>query len=233
MTHEYSVTGIKCEGCIEKVKSALLSIPGISDVNINGEKASITMKNHIMTKDMNAVLTKAGNYSLEETASVMPHEKEKYDYYPLILIAIYLVAIVLVSQFARGKFVVSDMMSIFMAGFFLTFSFFKLLDLKGFAYAYSSYDIIAKHFLVYGYIYPFIELSLGIAYLVNFNPLITNIVTFKVMIISSIGVIQSLLQKRAVKCACLGTIFNLPTSSITLIEDALMAVMALIMIIIL
>jgi hypothetical protein len=47
-------------------------------------------------------------------------------------------------------------MQIFMAGFFLTFSFFKLLNLKGFAESYAMYDVIAKRIPVWGYIYAFI-----------------------------------------------------------------------------
>jgi len=41
-------------------------------------------------------------------------------------------------------------MNHFMAGFFLVFSFFKLLNLKGFAESYSMYDIVAKHWNGWG-----------------------------------------------------------------------------------
>ena len=122
-------------------------------------------------------------------------------------------------------------MQYFMAGFFITFSFFKLLDLKGFAESYAMYDILAKKLPVYGYIYPFIELLLGIAYLSSFNMLITNAVTVVVMGFSSIGVIQSVLNKKRIQCACLGAVFNLPMSTVTIIEDLLMIVMAFVMII--
>lgn len=44
--------------------------------------------------------------------------------------------------------------------------------------------------------------------------------------ISIIGVIQSVLQKRKIKCVCLGTGFNLPMSTVTIIEDGLMIAMA-------
>jgi hypothetical protein len=72
--------------------------------------------------------------------------------------------------------------------------------------------------------------ALGIAYVVQFNPLVTNWVTLILMSVSSIGVVQSLLNKRKIQCACLGAVFNLPMSKVTLIEDALMAGMALVMI---
>jgi hypothetical protein len=47
--------------------------------------------------------------------------------------------------------------------------------------------------------------------------------------ISLIGVLKSVLNKRKIKCACLGDVFNLPMSTITVIEDSLMLVMSLIM----
>lgn len=116
-----------------------------------------------------------------------------------------------------------------MAGFFLVFSFFKLLNLKGFAESYAMYDIIAKRWSGWGYVYAFIELLLGLAFLSGFNPLLTNAVTLVVMSVSIVGVLQSVLNKRKIKCACLGDVFNLPMSTITIIEDALMIVMSAVM----
>jgi len=105
---------------------------------------------------------------------------------------------------------------------FLVFSFFKLLNLKAFAESYASYDIIAKRWLGWGYLYAFIELSLGLAFLVDIEPFLTNIITFLVMGISIVGVVQSVLNKRKIQCACLGAVFNLPMSTVTIIEDGLM-----------
>ena len=99
-------------------------------------------------------------------------------------------------------------MANFMGGFFLAFSFFKLLNLRGFADAYQTYDVLARPGRAYGYVYPFIELTLGVAYLVRFIPLLTNLVTLVVMLTSIVGVTQALLQKRRIQCACLGTVFN-------------------------
>ncbi|MDQ3019062.1 MAG: hypothetical protein M3R36_00585 [Bacteroidota bacterium] len=107
-----------------------------------------------------------------------------------------------------------------------------MLDLKNFAFSYSSYDIIAKNWLGYGYVYPFIELIFGILYLLKAFPMFTYAATFVVMGISSIGVIQSVMQKRKIQCACLGAVFNLPMSTVTIIEDLLMVGMSLVMLIV-
>ena len=100
--------------------------------------------------------------------------------------------------------------------------FFKLLNLKGFAESYAMYDIVAKKWNGWGYVYAFIELGLGFAFLTGLNLLVTNSITLIIMTISIIGVLQSVLNKRKIKCACLGDVFNLPMSTITIIEDALM-----------
>ena len=118
-----------------------------------------------------------------------------------------------------------------MAGFFLVFSFFKMLDLAGFANSYAMYDVIAKRFPVYGFVYPAIELALGLAYIVAPNHALTSIITLSVMVVSLIGVVQAVLSKQKIKCACLGAGFNLPMTSVTIIEDSLMAVMAVLMLI--
>ena len=105
-----------------------------------------------------------------------------------------------------------------------------MLDLKGFSESYSMYDIVAKKVKAWGFMYAFIELGLGIAYATNFQPIFTNIVTLVVMSISIIGVLQSVFNKRKIQCACLGAVFNLPMSTVTIIEDALMIAMSAVMI---
>ncbi len=86
-------------------------------------------------------------------------------YYPLILILSYLLGIVGLVEVKHGEINGIRMMTNFMGGFFIVFSFFKFLDLKGFSDAYRTYDVVAKTFPLYGWIYPFLELALGVAYL--------------------------------------------------------------------
>lgn len=154
-------------------------------------------------------------------------------YRPLLLILAYLLAASVLVQIPNVgvKGVLSgvswhETMRYFMAGFFLVFSFFKLLDVPAFASAYAGYDLLAKRWYGWGLIYPFVELALGLAYLANWNPLLTNWVTLIVMGFSAIGVIQAVLSKRSIRCACLGAVFKLPMSTVTIIEDVGMVVMA-------
>ena len=69
------------------------------------------------------------------------------------------------------------------------------------------------------------------AYLLDLWPAVTNGVTLAVMLVGTVGVIQSLVNRRQIRCACLGTVFNLPMSTVTLIEDVGMAAMAAVMLV--
>ncbi len=126
-----------------------------------------------------------------------------------------------------GSVSFDETMQLAMAGWFLVFAFFKLLDVRAFADAYAGYDLLARRWHAWGLIYPFVELALGIAYLINFNPLLTNTVTALVMGFSAIGVIQAVMNKSRIRCACLGTVFQLPMSTVTIVEDVGMGLMAL------
>ena len=147
-------------------------------------------------------------------------------FYPLALIGAFLVGVVALVEWRAGGPDPMRAMGNFMAGFFLVFSFFKLLDLRAFATAYATYDVIARRWPRYGYAYPFIELALGVAYLVNFLQMLTNAVPLVVMAVSSVGVVRSLMQRKQIQCACLGTVFNLPMTYVTVVEDLPMVAMA-------
>jgi YHS domain-containing protein len=114
----------------------------------------------------------------------------------------------------------------FMGAFFLVFGTFKLMDLPGFAGAFSSYDLIAGKSRAYANLYPFIQLVLGVAYLSRWQLPLMNLLAFLVMNVSAAGVLRALVSKRKIRCACLGTRIALPMSAISFAEDITMAVMA-------
>jgi copper chaperone CopZ len=236
MTHEYNISGMTCGSCVARVKSELLKLGDIlsADIKLQSPQASITMQKHVATSALQQAVSKAGNYSITEAGGGMHRDmdspaaatRENNSYYPIFLIFGFITGITLLIQVTRYSFSWLQWMNHFMAGFFLVFSFFKLMNLKGFAAGYSTYDVIAKRVPAWGFVYPFIELGLGIAFLTGFAPLGTNIVTFIVMGIGSIGVIQSLMKRTPFQCACLGTIIKLPLSKVTLFEDLLMVAMS-------
>ena len=229
MTHTYNVTGMTCGGCEAKVKRSLLMMPNVIEVEVSKDKqsATISMDKHISLSTFQNTLDKKYSITANEHFEITEQSTSWFlTYKPILLIFGYISAISIIAATHQNTFNWMHAMNVFMAGFFLTFSFFKMLDLKGFAESYSMYDIVAKKLKSWGYVYAFIELALGFAYATNFQPIITNIVTLIVMSTSIIGVLQSVLNKRTIKCACLGAVFNLPMSTVTIIEDGLMIAMS-------
>lgn len=221
-----------CSSCEAKVKSALLTIENINDVAVSKdlETATITMDKHIALSDLQKVLDNKYQIAAINHNEIAEQTKSWFDTYkPILLIFFYITVVTTLVQTQNTKFDFMQAMRHFMSGFFLIFSFFKLLNLRGFAESYVMYDVLAKQIPVWAYLYVFIELGLGIAFLINFNPILTNSITVIVMSISIIGVLQSVLNKKKIQCACLGAVFNLPMSTVTIIEDALMIAMSGIM----
>jgi copper chaperone CopZ len=179
------------------------------------------------------------------TKLIVPSTSWLSTYYPLLLILGYVLLASILLQIglhaaAMGEpmglgmhlmmglhtVTAGETMRYFMAGFFLVFSFFKLLDVRAFANAYAGYDLLAARWHGWGLVYPFVELALGMAYLANYNPVLTNWATVIVMGVSAIGVIRAVTNKTQIQCACLGTVFKLPMSTVTIVEDVGMVLMA-------
>ncbi|HSX25577.1 MAG TPA: MauE/DoxX family redox-associated membrane protein [Chlamydiales bacterium] len=120
-------------------------------------------------------------------------------------------------------------MHYFMGFFFCQFAMLKLFHPEGFAEGFQMYDLIAMRFRSYGYIYPFIELLLGLAYLSYVFPLFIYAVTIIVSLIGAIGVLKALKKGLDLRCACMGTALDVPLSTVTLTEDIAMGIMALFM----
>ncbi len=181
-------------------------------------------------------LSPNGNFRLRRAGSTSQNSWLQ-TYRPLLMILAFILGASVLVQLGQhaghgmGLGAISGMetMRYFMAGFFLVFAFFKLLDLCAFADAYAGYDLLAARWKGWGYLYPFVELGLGMAYLANFLPTLTAWATLIVMGFSAIGVIRAVLSNTKIRCACLGTVFQLPMSTVTIVEDVGMVLMAAVM----
>jgi len=149
---------------------------------------------------------------------------------PLIIIFAFIIVFSVIASWWRQVFSYQSIMIDFMAGFFLVFGAFKLIKLSAFAEAYAMYDVIAKRAKAYGYIYPFVEIALGLAFLLRFEIVAVAWITLGLMIINSFGAYNGIRDKKVLMCACLGTVFKLPMSYVSLGEDLLMAAMAVMII---
>jgi copper chaperone CopZ len=249
-SNTYSLTGLHCQACVKRVQAALA--PLAKEVTVTLDPMQVKLVGaHADFAQLQAAVASAGQYALQQPVAenfgqkmplavvsiasdaiktIAKEEPQKtwlQTYRPLLLILGYILAAsVLVQIGSPGQVQADETMRLFMAGFFLVFSFFKMLDLKAFADAYAGYDLLAARWSAWGLAYPFVELGLGVAYLTNWQPVFTNGVTLLVMGFSAIGVIRAVRDQRRIRCACLGTVFQLPMSTVTIVEDVGMVLMA-------
>lgn len=235
MRHTYSVTGMTCEGCVASVTEKLSQVEGVRHVEVDLKKgeAEISMNGHVPIQKLKKALP--DKYTIEEKGHhamemAVPKETSKLNQLrPLFLIFGYLFAAAFLLNYKDWD--MGEAMLDFMGLFYIVFSFFKFLDLKGFPDSFRMYDPLAKALPAYGWVYPFLELALGLMFLMRFQIQTALIATVVILGITTFGVTKTLLDKKSIRCACLGTALNLPMTEATFIENAIMLVMAVTMLV--
>jgi len=239
-----------CGGCETKIRSAVENMPAVTHASPDASAGTVTIESNesLDREQLASAISGAGDYTLGEVVQnpsassgsssgssskssedtdhqSMPASTTGAQGYPALAILVaYILGASLFADLPRPG--LASVMSNFMGGFFLAFSFFKFLDIRGFASGFARYDIVAERWKPWGYFYPFVELVLGVAYITRFEPVLIHSVTVVVMGVGAVGVIRSMRRKDQIKCACLGTVIDLPLGTVTLIEDLGMAVMA-------
>lgn len=237
MTHTYNISGMTCNNCKASVEKALLSVDDVKDVTVDLEasKATIDMSEHISIETFQEALSSKYSISkLKETnvfnsgvSEPKAEESTLKQLFPLFLIFGYIIGASLLLN--KNPWSTEAFMLDFMGLFYIVFSFFKLLDLKGFPESFRMYDPLAKVLPAYGWMYPFIELALGLLFLMRIGISSALIITLIILGITTIGVTKSLLSKTSIQCACLGTALKLPMTKATFIENSIMIIMAVVM----
>jgi cation transport ATPase len=252
----FELSGLHCGKCVSRVSDALRPFVNDVKITLEPMQASLQgLHADTSLATLQAAVRCAGSYDLKEKrpiagiesaqpainsvadealANAAPRSSWLATYYPLLLILAFILSGSILVQFGQhadhgmGLSAISgaETMRYFMAGFFLVFAFFKLLDIRAFANAYAGYDLLAARWQGWGYVYPFVELALGIAYLAHWQPTLTHWVTIIVMGFSALGVIRAVMRQSQIQCACLGTVFKLPMSTVTIMEDVGMVLMA-------
>ena len=240
MKHIYTVVGMTCGGCQASVEKNLIEIEDVTNVFVDlkvGETI-ITMNTHIATAVLQKALPEKFKISkkvehkevaIADTSFVsLEEDKSKLQQLkPLLIILFYITSASVLLNY--NEWFLGEFMLDFMGLFYIVFSFFKMLDLGGFKTSFAMYDPIAKKVPFYGKIYPFIETALGLLFLMRFEIDIALLVTLVILGITTIGVTKTLLDKKSIRCACLGTALKLPMTEATFIENTIMIVMAVLM----
>jgi hypothetical protein len=148
--------------------------------------------------------------------------KFKFTDYTSLIIALLVVSLltyISVFNFAQ------DFMAALMGWFFLIFGLAKVLSLPSFVVAFQRYDLLAMRSKIYAFAFPFLEIGAGLAYLYSWNIVAVSAIALPLLLITSWSMFIKIYRNEAVPCACLGTIFKVPMSWLTLGEDLFMVAM--------
>lgn len=250
-TRVYTIKGMTCNGCRTGVEQKLAGVAGVSQaiVSLENKEATLTMDNEVTLDHLKSALPEkyrislkkyskaeaesetqeksTGVFASNEKATQEASESKLQQLKPLFVIFLFITGAAVLLHFKDGLW--DEAMLDFMGLFYVVFSFFKFLDIKGFKTSFAMYDPLAGAVPGYGYVYPFIELALGLMFLMRLQIAIALVLTIVILGITTVGVTRSLLSKKEIQCACLGTALKLPMTEATFIENAIMIIMAVIM----
>lgn len=145
-------------------------------------------------------------------------------YWPIGLI--YIMA-ALFSLYTVQWHIYPDYMSHLMGWVLVFFGVIKLSDVIGFAEGFAKYDPLAKQSMVYAQVYPFLEITLGVLFILQLLILPATLITLFIYSASLYGALQSMMKQETLHCVCLGTYFKLPLSTVTIIEASFMILMCI------
>lgn len=104
----------------------------------------------------------------------------------------------------------------------------KLKDVDAFATMFLNYDLLAQRWVRYGYVYPFAEGLAGVLMFAGALLWLAIPVAFVIGTVGAISVFKAVyIDRRALKCACVGGDSNVPLGFVSLTENLMMVGMAL------
>lgn len=107
----------------------------------------------------------------------------------------------------------------------------KLQDIESFSSMFLNYDLLAKRWVPYSYIYPFAEGGAGILMIAGALTWLSVPVALFIGTIGAVSVFKAVyIDKRDIKCACVGGSSKVPLGFVSLTENVMMMAMAIWMI---
>lgn len=104
----------------------------------------------------------------------------------------------------------------------------KLRDVESFSTMFLNYDVLAKKWVPYGYIYPYAELTAGILMFAGVLQIVSIPTALFIGSIGAWSVFKAVyIEKRELKCACVGGDTNVPLGFVSLTENLMMLGMAI------
>jgi len=103
----------------------------------------------------------------------------------------------------------------------------KLQDIESFSTMFLNYDILARRWVRYGYVYPFAETLAGVLMIAGALIWIAAPLAFFIGAVGAVSVLKAVyIDKRELKCACVGGASNVPLGFVSLTENLMMVAMA-------
>ena len=108
----------------------------------------------------------------------------------------------------------------------------KLRDVESFSTSFLNYDLLARRFVPYAYVYPFAETGAGILMTGMIWTWLSAPVALLISTIGAVSVFKAVyLDRRELKCACVGGNSNVPLGFVSLSENLMMMGMAIVMLV--
>ncbi|PFG08659.1 MULTISPECIES: MauE/DoxX family redox-associated membrane protein [unclassified Marinobacter] len=106
----------------------------------------------------------------------------------------------------------------------------KFKDIESFSTMFLNYDLLAKRWVRYGYVYPFVETGAGLLMTATILPWLSIPGALFIGTVGAVSVIKAVyIDKRELKCACVGGDSNVPLGFVSLTENLMMVGMAVVM----
>lgn len=146
------------------------------------------------------------------------------------VLAVFAVALLIAAAIAWLRFGTLVSLSIlpnFIATAMCLLAMLKLQDVEKFSTMFLNYDLLAQKWPGYGYVYPFAELGAGVLMLAGALTWLSAPVALFIGGVGAVSVFKAVyVDKRELKCACVGGASNVPLGFVSLTENLMMIAMA-------
>lgn len=171
-----------------------------------------------------------GGYDqLREHFGMSPDPKEGDTYQPVV--AVFAVAFLMalsVCWAMLGRLEIIRSAELFIAVSMCVLGILKLQDLRSFATGFVQYDLVARRYVPYSYVYPFVEAGAGVLMIAHLFTWIAAPAALLVATIGAVSVFKAVyIEKRDLHCACVGGGSSVPLGFISLTENLMMIAMSI------
>ena len=219
---------------------------GVKAIDLLRRNGHEVEDNHLKSKDANQAYKEENGYdetpqiwiegehiggydALREHLGLGPDPKEGETYQPVLAVFAVTLPTAIVTCFAiEGGFDLIRIVELFIAFSMIVLGILKLQDLKSFATGFVQYDLVARRYVPYSYVYPFVEAGAGVFMIASLWPWIVAPLVLSVSTIGAVSIFKAVyIEKRDLNCACVGGGSSVPLGFVSLTENLMMMAMSI------